>query len=570
MSFFMAFMDFLEFTPPIIKTTNFTKMLKIILLFLSFFTVLQFSLANSQNANSKIEKVTIFLNGAQIERSSTIQLKKGNNELIYTGVSNKIDINSIQAEAPKGVRIISSYADKVYQTSDVSNKKRIKQISDSLVYYSKQQREIAYKKKAYQKEQQVLSLYTQVGNKQTGMSVSELRELADFHRKKDWEIHKNLFELEEKSISIENRKRALSAEKTNLNKPAKGKWIHQLKIVAQSKNVTTAKITFKYLVGGAAWAPKYDIRVNGATDLISLEYHAEVMNQSGENWNNIPITVSTFVSSQSVEVPSISQWKVGKNYQLRNSGNNLAGPKSISREQAQKQSKVDLLEGVEYDEIEVSGIGVEFDIKDPYTVPTNGKLYDIHIADYKLDARFKYSAIPKIDKDAYLLSQIIGWEDLNLIEGKANIYLRNSYVGKTYIKPGMANDTLHVALGRDSKVFVGRTRIEEKSSKQIIGSNKKETFTFKITVKNSNPNAIDMMLSDQVPVPTDEEVSVNVSELSGGKQDEFTGQVDWEVHLEPGEQKEYLLSFEMKYPKNMTFDTRRRATSYKKMVRAKF
>lgn len=524
----------------------------------------------NKNIKSTISQVTVFLTGAQIDRVSSAKLNKGMNHLVYYGLSDRINAKSIQVNANNNVRIVSTTVGSEFVTEEQNNYRRIALVTDSILKLNRKLKEITYKTNTYRSEISMLHKNDQIGRGDNGMSVEELKNLSTFYSSRLMLLNKNIFEQELKDADYKIKKAKYEAELSRLKRKGGGKTFHYIKVVVQTKEATTSKIKLKYLVGNAGWAPKYDIHVQNTANEIKMGYQAHVMNKSGENWNNMNITLSTSTPSNSIEIPRLEDWKVGKNYRADNSGNNSGVTQTVPKAVAQQQSDLTLLDGVEYAEIEISGIDVEFKIKEKYTIPTDGKIYLVDIVEYNLPASFKYYSIPKMDKDAYLLGQITGWEKLNLIEGNANVYLRGNFVGETYIKPGFANDTLNISLGRDSKVFVSRNRVDEKTTKSIIGNHKKEVYTYILTVRNTNPNAITLDLIDQIPISTDDQVSINIIELSEGKKDDYNGQIDWKVDLKPGEVKKYTLSFSMKYPKNMKMDNNRRANYYRKSVRAKF
>lgn len=59
-----------------------------------------------------------------------------------------------------------------------------------------------------------------------------------------------------------------------------------------------------------------------------------------------------------------------------------------------------------------------------------------------------------------------------------------------------------------------------------------------------------MILLDQVPVSTLEEIEVAVQQISGARHNTETGEIKWEFSLEPKNKKEFELNYSVKYPKN--------------------
>jgi len=192
---------------------------------------------------------------------------------------------------------------------------------------------------------------------------------------------------------------------------------------------------------------------------------------------------------------------------------------------------------------------VEFSIREPYSIPSNGKNFTIEMEYYSLPTEYEYLSIPKIDNDAFLLANIADWEKYNLLEGEANVFFEDTYTGKTLIDARYISDTLTISLGRDKSVVVNRTIQKQLTSKKFLASKKEETRSWLISVKNNKPQKINMVILDQIPVSTIENIEVDAQKLSGAKLNEETGEVKWVFELEPTEQKEWELRYVVTYPK---------------------
>lgn len=184
------------------------------------------------------------------------------------------------------------------------------------------------------------------------------------------------------------------------------------------------------------------------------------------------------------------------------------------------------------------------------TDKSDNKNYTVDVEFYDLPAFYKYYCVPKIDKDAFLIAHITNWEKYNLLEGEANVFFEDTYVGKTLMDVRNASDTLEISLGRDKKVSVNREKVKDFITKQFIGSKKEETRSWKTTVKNNKDQAINLIILDQIPVSTNADIEVSAQNISGAKQNTETGEVKWEFELKPTEKKEFELRYSVKYPKN--------------------
>ncbi len=195
-------------------------------------------------------------------------------------------------------------------------------------------------------------------------------------------------------------------------------------------------------------------------------------------------------------------------------------------------------------------LDVIFTIELPYDVPTNGKAQTATLKEYDVPAIYKYYAVPKLDKDAFLLAEVADWEGLNLLPGDANIIFEGTYIGKSFIDPSSTNDTINLTMGRDKRVVVKREKLKDFSSVKFLGTNKKQIFTYEITIKNNKKDAIDMLLKDQYPVSQNKEVEVELLESADAAVNDETGVLTWKLKLPPGEVRKIRISYSVKYPKD--------------------
>lgn len=193
---------------------------------------------------------------------------------------------------------------------------------------------------------------------------------------------------------------------------------------------------------------------------------------------------------------------------------------------------------------------VTFEIKTPYTILSDNNNTTIEMEQYDLPADYKYYCVPKIADDVFLLANIADWEQYNLLEGEANIFFENAYVGKTILDVRNINDTLNLSLGRDKYLSVKREKIRDNKTKKSLGTKSEETRAWKIDVRNNKKLPVAIVLIDQIPVSTNTEIEVIPEKLSAGKLNTVTGEVRWNLKLKSSENKELELFYKVKYPKD--------------------
>lgn len=191
---------------------------------------------------------------------------------------------------------------------------------------------------------------------------------------------------------------------------------------------------------------------------------------------------------------------------------------------------------------------VAFEIKTPYTILSENKNTTVEMEYYQLSAEYEYYCVPKINEDAFLLANISDWEQYKLLEGEANIFFENTFIGKTILDVRYVSDTLNISLGRDKSVSVQREKVKEYTTRKFLGSKKETTRDWKITVKNNKRQPISMVLFDQIPVSTLQEIEVSPETLSNGELEKESGEVKWKFTLPPTGKKEIELKYKVKYP----------------------
>lgn len=558
--------------------------MKTIPLFIALASLVSFSFAqevSKQEIKTDISDVTVYLSGAEVSRDYSIQLKSGLNELRFSDISANVDSRSIQFEMEDPADLLSITMERDFLKSQHGSK-RIQVIQDSIELLNEKIQLIKNEINALHTENQVLNFNQKIGGDNVSLNVDQIRSTATFYRERTLEINNSVSQKENERRKLDYIFKRLQQQLNEFNYKENTKN-NVIVVLVEMKSAGTLKGKLKYNVNNAGWAPSYDLIAPDISGAIELKYKAKVFNNTGNDWKNINIKLSTGDPNLSASVPQLSPWKL--NYStIRFSGNknrkdDYAIPQQQSRQAPQSAPLMEQsldgqgriqnrhtgnISGVNnapaMRSIEVSELSTEFNIDRAYSIPSDAKPYIVEITEYDLTGDFSHVAVPKLDKDAFLLAKITGWEKLDLVPGPSNVYFNQIYVGESYINTRNVEDTLGLSFGRDDKIIVTRKRVEEFSNKSVIGNSKKDTYAYEIIVKNNRSRDIEMELVDQIPISTDSDIDVSINEISDAKYDETTGELIWKVKLSPGEAKKYTLSFTIKYPKDKKIQVKKYRT----------
>lgn len=534
-----------------------------------------------------IQSAVVYLDGAELSQTKQVNLNAGRTQITFNGISSKVISKSIQVTAGGDVNILS-VTDKLNFIDPIENSPKTKSIRDSIKLLNDYITQLNLDREAYDTEKQMLAKNQAIGGQDKGVAIAELKLAADFYRARIKEINAEEFKIDKKNNQYQESLNKLNQQLFEINGAPKGPTA-EIVVLVSSAIKQTVNIDLKYLVSDAGWAPSYDIVTEDVNKPITLKYRAKVYNNTDVDWKDIKIKLSTGDPMKNASKPTLDDWYLNFNnmhYDYQNAA--VQGKVSSLSEQnllnsskrenyyqqqynslpAQTKQQYDKNEvpKVQLEEIEISDLSAEFDIKTEYTIPSDAKPYIIDVTTYNLPASYKYFSIPKTDRSAFMLAQITGWEQLELVAGPANVYLGGTYVGQSYINTKSTNDTLDLSVGRDNKIMVSRAKLKDFNNEKLIGNNKKTTYAYEIVIKNNRKAPITINVEDQIPVSQSSEITVETIELSKGDLNPLTGKVKWTLTVEPGETKKLILSFSVKYPRNKAVQLEK----YRKATRAKF
>jgi len=175
----------------------------------------------------------------------------------------------------------------------------------------------------------------------------------------------------------------------------------------------------------------------------------------------------------------------------------------------------------------------------------------VRIQQSQLPATFEYTSLPRVAECAHLIARITDWEEFNLIPGEANLFLLNSYVGKTYLDPNSAVDTMILFFGKDEQIVVDRNKVNSGTKKQFLGTTKTESFTFLTAIRNAKTTPITINVIDQIPVSANKDIEVELKDKGRAQYDPATGKLTWTLIIPAGESQSVQFEYTVKYPKNV-------------------
>jgi uncharacterized protein (TIGR02231 family) len=512
---------------------------------------------NEKNVDSKITDVTVFLNKAQVTREVKTRIEPGRVNLVVRGLTSQLDPESIQVTG-KGSFIILGISHQQNYLSELNMPKSLKALKDSVEQLQKQLQLEQSQKEILNKEEQMLLSNQKIGGTTQNLTVAELKAMADFYRSRLGDIVTSRMKQDDKIRKINERIVKLNNQINSQNEMY-GRNTSEIVVSISAEAATSVDLDVNYVVANAGWYPIYDVRAMNTKSPLQLSYKANVFQSTGEEWKSVKLKLSTANPNQSGLKPELSSWYLDFYqpiaYGLERKKYKSTGAVSRAANMEDKEEMVSMAapaaESVaDYVSTIQTTLNTEFDISLPYSVLSASKPTTVDIRNYEMKSDYTYSVAPKLDNDAFLLARATGWEEFNLLPGEANIFFEGTFVGKSFIDPNNIKDTLSVSLGRDKRIVVKREKLKDLTSRSFMGSNKKESYAYEISIRNTKGESIKVIVEDQIPVSQNAQIEVSTQDLGGAKFDKNTGKLVWEIELKPSETRKVIYKFEVKYPKD--------------------
>jgi len=519
--------------------------------------------------SAKLDSVTVFLRGATLYHSASATLKSGSQEIVIDGLSPDIALNSLKVQA-NGVLISAMEFEKDYITPKEETAK-LKKLSDSLEYYQKQLQEARDELTVHQHLLKMLTDGTlnNMEKKDGTVTVAEINANMELYTSKAKTLQNSINQDNkkiEKLVETVNRlKMQINQDKQDSNVETGVVYLS----VSVPNNINTV-FNISYYTDDASWSPHYDINIPGLDKPITMQAKAEVQQVTGLDWNNVRLTLSNARPNRTNTVPVFRAWflrfahnhsadlssvrsNVASNYASSSNVSALSNLEGVSATEGTNK-KVVSTRMEDYISIDEQDIHVNYKIAVPYNIPGNGNEQLVDLVNYNLEAEYNYYCAPKLSPETYLIATLGGLEKYNLLSGYATVTFNNTFVGETFLNPNSTQDRVTLTLATDPRVTVKRELQRDFSSTKHVGNTTTETRSYLITVRNNQNRTAKLTLKEQYPISNDKDIEVKLVEVkpTATYNKENIGVLTWELELNAGETRTYVVTYSVKYPKDRT------------------
>lgn len=339
-----------------------------------------------------------------------------------------------------------------------------------------------------------------------------------------------------------------------------------------------AELDVEYAVYGASWVPMYDVRLVDSN--VTLTYLAEINQTTGEDWDAVPLSLSTAQPAINATLPELGAWYIDMYHPPVPRPQAARAKSAKMRQESELESDAfggggfldaDMLVGsampaqffaaapapqaeLAQTIIDNSGGGaaITYRVEKPVAVPSDGSPHKTTVTVVNLSVKLDYLTVPKLAQEAYLRATITNSSEFILLPGTASIYHGADFVGKTYLQTIAPNEEFEVQLGVDNRVRVKRELVKRDVGKNMLGNTRRTVFSYKITVTNLVPTASRVTVFDQLPVSRHESIKVKLQDAAPETSEHSELNIlEWTLDIAPNQKREIVFSFNVEHPREM-------------------
>lgn len=533
-----------------------------LLLFLAFFLLPTSAAGTERKVKSLVSSATIYPDRAMITRVVKEQIAAGDQMLVLSDMPVGLLDNTVRVagagDSPVkilDVRVMTVFLDTIPED-------RIRELQNRLKTLRNDEQKIYDGLSILRSQKEFVDSLRISSAREGGTSGTQFdnwERVLSFIAKKLDVIYSEMRGLNASLADVKSKIEAVEREIRHSQAFSK-KSQKQIVVAVRAARQAEVIMEVSYVVVGASWSPIYEMRVPSVSGTLQLTYSAMIRQNTGEDWKEIDLILSTARPSAGGMAPELSPMYVDI-YQPPPLPQPMAARKSRDLQQPQELA-VDArvaakAPAVEF-ELPIAGVetqatSVTFKSPVKANIPSDNNPHKVTLRMEELNAEFRYVAAPKVSPFAYLTAKVKNKTEYPFLSGMMNIFFENTFVASSPLKTIMPGDEFDAGLGLDERIRIERRLINRFT--EYTGTFTRKTkihYEFSIKVENTRDQQIELELSDQIPISRNEKIVVEVLSPSPRElKSDSEGILRWKLKLGKGEKRDLKLAYTVEYPSDL-------------------
>ena len=525
-------------------------------------------------AQSAVIAVTVYTDRAIVTRAAALDLAAtGTVEVTFGNLPATLFDQSLQVSGRGAVQVTILDVTARAAYVDFTPNERVKAIEDELRSLAKQRRLLDDRGAVLKAQDGSLgkleTATTTPPNKDTAPRLT-IEESTKFLTFLEDQRGKFLAERQTLDTQLEDLAAKVDAAQRKLNelRGAGGRSFKTVTVRLDAAATGKLDLSLSYTVPGASWTPSYDARVNSNEKSIALAYYGLVRQNTGEDWKDVALTLSTARPSMGGAAPEVRPWTVdvfdprvvpvamppaSREMRMRSAAAPAAAGGMLM--QALADAPAELVKDASFAtaRIDQTATSASFKISAPSSVPSDNSPQKIPVTTAALAANSEYLTTPKLQPAAFLTAKVANTSEFPLLGGAMNVFLDGTFVATSALRTVMPEEKFELALGVDEGIAVKHKRVKRFAEDTgLTNGGKRVTYEYLLTLQNNKQTAVRVVVADQIPVSRNEKIVVK--QLAPDAKDfkpTAEGTLKWTLDLKPAEKRELSVKFSLDYPNDV-------------------
>jgi uncharacterized protein (TIGR02231 family) len=514
--------------------------------------------------DAPITAVTVFRDGARVQRSGTVSMAPGRQAVVIGGLPASVDPASVRVAARgSGLTLLNVEVHRGYRTDP------LREETARLRAEAERCRDAV---RALDDEDAAVQARLDFLGHLSGAAATALARAVGFGRASHDDLAQMAGHLSadtadalggRRDIAARSRdaRRELEAAERRLEeaeqRAGQPAAYTDVSAILEAGAAAEASVELSYHAPGASWRPLYDLTLDG--EELAVSYLAEVTQQTGEDWPAVELVLATTRRGRHQGLPELDPWYIGK--APPPSSLPPAMPRMARRAMAVAAGAVGGAPQADRPEAAVLmaepsdsvGAGLVYRIQRPLAVPADGGPHTTSIGRFGLDAALDHLAVPVLAPEAYLRATVTNTSPLLLLPGPARVFHGTQFVGETSLETVAAGEEFELQLGVDDQVRVERKLRRRSTGKAVIGGTRTIDVGYEIAVENHRHSRTRVSVHDHIPVSTDGDIRVRLRETNPAPATQTDlGELTWELSLDGGQEATVRYRFTVEHPAQVT------------------
>ena len=533
--------------------------------------------------SSRIDRVTVFPDGAVVTRLGKTNLLQGASQIVLRGLPATIDPASIRVEG-KGDGTFSVGAVDVRITPGDARPVLDTVLEEKLRTLRDEKEKLSGQIGAIESKRATIERFAQVGPDKLGPDGKALP-VADWPAVFE-AIGTALVKVQDELRGTRNRLSDVEAEIAALERarPQAGRPgapKRDIAIAVEAPQPVAAEFTVTYRVTGANWTPTYEARLTttGEKPEIALTRRAEIRQRSGEAWDDVALTLSTTRSTGGTRAPDLTPMQVAffepqimaeararAQALARKAEAEKAAPASALQRRAagmavpaapapeDSLAKPVIAADVTEAAIEAGAYQANFQVPGRATIPQDGNSKTVTLTQRKAEATLAARTVPELEQKAYLEAGFTHDEEAPLLAGRIALHRDGTYVGMGQFNLVAPGDKVELGFGADDRIKVSFAPVKRRENEPSwLGQTRTDLREFRTVVKSLHAKPVKVTVLERIPFSessgiTVETIAAQTTPPTEKQVGDRRGVASWTFDLAAGAEKEIKLAYRIKWP----------------------